>query len=72
MLKKIENLQEYFWTNSKVVFGYINNNARRFHVFVANCIQRIKLSTNSNQCRYVANEDNPADYASRDLTEKNW
>lgn len=35
---EIDNLHEYFWTDSKVVHGYINNNARRFHVFVANRI----------------------------------
>lgn len=71
MLKKeleMEDLQKYFWTDSKVVLGYINNDARRFHVYVANRIQRIKLSTNSNQWRYVSTEDNPADYASRGLT----
>ncbi len=27
--------QEYFWTDSKVVLGYIINEARRFHIFVA-------------------------------------
>ena len=34
--------QEYFWTDSRVVLGYINNEARRFHVFVANRVQRIR------------------------------
>lgn len=41
LLKKdveIDNLKEFFWTDLKVVFGYINNDAKRFHVFVANCI----------------------------------
>lgn len=28
--------QEYFWTDSEVVLGYFNNEARRFYVFVAN------------------------------------
>ncbi|XP_064818501.1 uncharacterized protein LOC135536038 [Oncorhynchus masou masou] len=56
MLKKeleIQGLQEYFWTDSKVVLGYINKEARRFHVFVANRIQRIKQSTDPEQWRYV-------------------
>lgn len=74
---ELEGLQEYFWTDSKVVLGYINNDARRFHVFVANRIQRIKSSTEPRQWRYVASEDNPADHASRGLTakelvESNW
>ena len=30
------NLKQYFWTDSKVVLGYINNDAKGFHTFVAN------------------------------------
>ena len=65
MLKReleIQGLQEYFWTDSKVVFGYINNEARRFHVFGANRIQRIKQSTDPEQWRYVTSEENPGDH----------
>nr|XP_055049264.1 uncharacterized protein LOC129434357 [Misgurnus anguillicaudatus] len=74
---EIQDLQEYFWTDSTVVLGYINNDAKRFQVFVANRIQRIKSSTKSEQWAYVASEDNPADHASRGLTAKqlktsNW
>ncbi|XP_076829473.1 uncharacterized protein LOC143475509 [Brachyhypopomus gauderio] len=71
MLKKeleINALQEYFWTDSKVVLGYINNDAKRFHLFVANRIQRIRQSTKPEQWRYVSSEQNPADHASRGLT----
>ena len=59
-----ENLDEYFWTDSKVVLGYLNNEARRFHVFVANRVQRIKHSTRTDQWNYVESEKNPADHAS--------
>lgn len=80
MLKRkldIQGLQEYFWTDLKVVIGYINNEARRFHVFVANRIQRIKQSTDPEQWRYVTSEENPADHASRGHTSEqlmasNW
>lgn len=41
--------QGFFWTDSTIVLGYINNDARRFQVFVANRIQRIKASTKSEQ-----------------------
>ena len=36
MLKELNNrsLKQYFWTDSKVVLGYINNEAKRFHKFV--------------------------------------
>ena len=61
---EIQDLQEYFWTDSTVVLGYINNDARRFQVFVANRIQRIKSSTKPEQWVHVVSEDNPADHAS--------
>lgn len=67
---ELEGLKEYFWTDSKVVLGYINNDDRRFHVFVANRIQQIKSSTEPSQWQYVASENNPADHASRGLTTK--
>ncbi|XP_061767066.1 uncharacterized protein LOC133559368 [Nerophis ophidion] len=62
---EIEALHEYYWTDSKVVLGYVNNDAKRFHTFVANRIQRIKSSTNPAQWHHVNSEDNPADIASR-------
>ncbi|XP_067369271.1 uncharacterized protein [Channa argus] len=65
---EINGLQEHFWTDSRVVLGYINNDARRFHVFVANRVQRIKSSTDPKQWHFVQSEDNPADHASRGLT----
>lgn len=30
-----KNVKEVLWTDSQVVLGYIRNDARRFHVFVA-------------------------------------
>lgn len=57
---ELDGLQEYFWTDSKVVLGYINNDARRFHVFVANRIQQIRSSTEPSRWQYVASEVNPA------------
>lgn len=69
--------QEYFWTDSKVVLGYINNEARRFHVFVANRVQRIREMTDPEQWHYIDSEQNPADHASRglkvsELISSNW
>ena len=37
----IEISKEYFWTDSKVVLGYIDNSSKRFKIFVANRIQFI-------------------------------
>lgn len=64
----IEIAEEHFWTDSKVVLGYINNEAQRFHVFVANRVQAIKNATSPKQWHYVSSEDNPADHASRGLS----
>ena len=63
-----ENVTEWFWTDSKIVLGYIANNARRFHVFVANLVQQIRDQTDSSQWRYVGTRENPADIASRGTT----
>lgn len=59
--------QEFFWSDSQVVLGYINNEARRFHVFVANRVQLIRDVTDPNQWCYVNTAENPADHASRGL-----
>ena len=34
-----EELQDFYWTDSKVVLGFISNESRRFHVYVANRTQ---------------------------------
>ncbi|XP_039904599.1 uncharacterized protein LOC120744346 [Simochromis diagramma] len=73
----IQNLQEYYWTDSQVVLAYINNDAKRFHTFVANRIQRIRQSTSPGKWQHVSSEENPADQASRGLNatqlkDSNW
>ena len=45
--------QEYFWTDSQVVLGYISNESRRFHVFVANRVQDIQDNTSTERCNYI-------------------
>ena len=41
-------MKEFFWTDSRVVLGYINNEAKRFHVYVANRVQQIRDLTDPN------------------------
>ena len=65
---KYDNVKEYFWTDSTVVLGYINSDAKRFHVFVANRVQQIRDSTDPKQWNYVSTENNPADCLSRGLS----
>ncbi|XP_075534522.1 uncharacterized protein LOC142568489 [Dermacentor variabilis] len=66
-----------FYTNSKVVLGYIYNETRRFYVYVANRVQRIRSSTQPEQWKYVHTDENPADHATRaipaaQLKSTNW
>ncbi|XP_062594609.1 uncharacterized protein LOC134256031 [Saccostrea cucullata] len=55
----------YFYTDSRVVLGYIFNESRRFHVYVANRVDRIRRATSPSQWNFVATENNPADQATR-------
>lgn len=65
-----EQLQQVFYTDSKVVLGYISNESKRFHVFVANRVEKIREYTTPPQWRHIDTMQNPADLASRGLTAK--
>ncbi|XP_073668774.1 uncharacterized protein [Paramisgurnus dabryanus] len=56
-----------FFTDSKVVLGYIYNEKRRFYVFVNNRVQRIRCSSHPQQWHYVPSDQNPADHATRSV-----
>ena len=45
--------REHFWTDSKVVLGYISNESRRFHVFVANRVKEIQENTAIDQWKHI-------------------
>ena len=62
-----QDVSEFFWTDSKVVIGYISNTTSRFHVFVANRLQQIHDHTKPQQWQYISSQSNPADAASRGL-----
>ncbi|XP_042150458.1 uncharacterized protein LOC121838334 [Ixodes scapularis] len=55
----------HFYTDSKVVLGYIHNQTRRFYVYVGNRVERIRKSTQPEQWHYVRTDANPADLATR-------
>lgn len=57
----------HFYSDSKVVLGYIHNATKRFYVYVHNRVQRIRQSSKPEQWHYVHSEENPADHASRSL-----
>ena len=58
----------FFWTDSKIVLGYVNSGAKRFHVFVANRMQQIREVTDPSSWLYVDTTVNPADEVSRGVT----
>jgi len=62
------DIKEHFWTDSKIVLGYVNNEAKRFHVYVANRVQQICDVPNPSSWLYVRTDVNPADHASRGLS----
>ncbi|XP_014673542.1 PREDICTED: uncharacterized protein LOC106813826 [Priapulus caudatus] len=64
----LENVENIYWTDSNVVLGYINNDEKRFHVFVANRVCQIRQHSSPSQWRHVRTHENPADEASRGLT----
>lgn len=58
---------ELFLTDLQVVLAYISNEVKRFHLFVANCIKKIREFSDVKQWNYVLTKDNPADDTTRDL-----
>ncbi|XP_053577874.1 uncharacterized protein LOC128667035 [Bombina bombina] len=56
-----------YYTDSKIVLGYIHNTCRRFHVYVSNRIIRIRKSTNPDQWHYINTSQNPADHGTRPI-----
>ena len=66
-LNHVTSIREHFWTDRQVALGYVNNESKRFKVFVANRVQLIHDNSNTNQWHYVDTKSNPADDASRGL-----
>ncbi|XP_073713971.1 uncharacterized protein [Misgurnus anguillicaudatus] len=56
-----------FYTDSKIVLGYIHNSTRRFYTYVANRVIRIRKSSHPEQWHYISTENNPADHATRPI-----
>jgi hypothetical protein len=59
-----ENVNDIFLTDRKVVLGYVNNKARRFHIFIANRVQKIRDVTSPDQWHHIGTKENQADLVS--------
>ncbi|KAK3107024.1 hypothetical protein FSP39_005438 [Pinctada imbricata] len=55
-----------YFTDSKVVLGYIRNKKRRFYTYVCNRVARIHHISLPEQWNYVPSHKNPADAATRE------
>ena len=64
---QIDCFHKTYWSDTKVVLGYIRNNAKKFKIFVANRIQQIQEHSEVEQWRYVPTKINPADYVAAPL-----
>ncbi len=56
-----------YWTDSEVVLKYIQNEDKRFTVYVGNRLSEIREKSEVHQWRYCPSKDNPSDDASRGL-----
>ena len=65
-----EAIKDHYWTDSKVVLGFIRNESRRFHHYVANRVQLIHEHTTPSQWHYVETALNTADEGSRGRSPK--
>ena len=61
---KFGAIPEVFWTDTEVVQGYVSNDSRRFHTFVANRGQCIWEYYEPRRWRRVDRKENPVEEAS--------
>ena len=64
-------INEYFYSDSQVVLGYINSDAKRFKIIVAKGVQLIREHSEPSQWTYIESKNNPADERSRSLSPSN-
>ncbi|XP_071489137.1 uncharacterized protein [Diadema antillarum] len=57
-----------FFTDSRIVLGYLNNTTRRFHTYVANRVHKVLSFSQPSQWRYVPTANNPADCGNRPVS----
>ncbi|GFX82914.1 integrase catalytic domain-containing protein [Trichonephila clavipes] len=64
---KLNVTNTFLWSDSMIVLSWIRKESYQIKTFVANRIATIQEMTSSEQWRYVATEDNPADFVSRGM-----
>ncbi|XP_061180594.1 uncharacterized protein LOC133189205 [Saccostrea echinata] len=67
-----------YYTDSRVVLGYLHNRSRRFYNYVSNRINMIHRRSKPEQWTFVSTQDNPADIGTRcytsfeDMSQSDW
>ena len=75
---EFEIYKTYLWTDSKITLHYIQNETRKFPVFIMNRLQEIRSKTEISEWNHIPGEYNPADHCTRYthcskiLNETNW
>ncbi|GFY12677.1 integrase catalytic domain-containing protein [Trichonephila clavipes] len=64
---KLNVTNTFLWSDSMIVLSWIRKESYQLKTFVANRIATIQEMASSEQWRYVATEDNPADFVSRGM-----
>ena len=59
-----------YFTDSRVVLGYISNERKRFFMYVANRVAHIRTYSEPRQWTYVNTTENPADVGTRGISVK--
>jgi hypothetical protein len=67
----------YYWVDSQIVLQYIQNETRRFHVYVGNRVTTIHNLTEPQQWHHIPGKENPADRITRgqnpeQLNDSSW
>ena len=65
-----ESIKDHYWTHSRVVLSFMSNESGRFHVYVANRVQLIRVHSTSSQWHYVKTASNTADEGWRGMSPK--
>ena len=56
-----------YFTDSRIVLGYISNETCRFYVYVQNRVNRIRAASSPSQWNFISTSRNPADLATRPI-----
>ena len=61
----VEIVATTYWTDSKIVLAYLQNDTKRFKTFVSNRVAEIRRSSEASDWHWISGTSNPADILSR-------